>query len=219
MDSITEYLPVWIAIFAIVLILLFLGVSWFKITRRITKIQDICSKRFAEFYFFVNQSTDFSFSNVQTKGSLRIVYDSPMGLSEKYLKYNGSKNMAKALDELISHFDSTKKIKKKPLSGQRLHKLESILTTIYCILLVLGLLLFLPIREGLYLSYKDYTSWATIVALLYSILGGVFAYFSQLDQDIKERLKLSLLITFALALVLLALFCGIQLVHDHVIIR
>ena len=90
---------------AVVLVFVFFIIPGNGLSKKIRKIQDICSERYYEFYMYVGTSTDFEFTKEKTPGSLRILYNTPFGLESKYLSYHGDKKIGKALDELISHFE------------------------------------------------------------------------------------------------------------------
>ena len=87
---------------------------------------------------------------------------------------------------------------------------------IYLTLVLLGLLLFLPIREMLGLSYLQYKSFAGWVALGYAFIGGILMYITSEGEDKKERWFFAVICFCVLAAVLLILFCGAQWIADHV---
>lgn len=96
---------------------------------------------------------------------------------------------------------------------------ERILIICYLIFLIAGLVAFLPIREAVYMSYNNYTQFAGYWAIGYALLAAVLVHLTSRDMEKKEK-RLMTLISFGVSLpVLLLLFFGVQLFHDHVIIH
>lgn len=90
---------------AIVLVIFLFILPGHNLSKKVRKIQDICSEDYWGFDMYVNTSTDFEFSNEKTSGSLKIMYETPFGLQSKYLSYHGTKKLEEAIDELIRHFE------------------------------------------------------------------------------------------------------------------
>ena len=96
---------------------------------------------------------------------------------------------------------------------------EKILWIIYFVLVALGLLLFLPIRDGVYLPYSVYSDWGTLFALGFTIIALPIIWISvRGNSDKKETILFMAIGSIALLFVLLLLFTGIQWIHEHIMI-
>lgn len=93
-------------------------------------------------------------------------------------------------------------------------KKNKALLIIYISLAVVCLLLFLPVREALYLSYNSYRGFGLAIALGLAVIGSLLFYF-QGDKD-SDGIKASLLSFFLLWFVLSILFGGVQFIAEHV---
>ena len=87
---------------------------------------------------------------------------------------------------------------------------------VFLYLYVAGLLLFIPIREALCLSYDSYRDFAGYWILGYSVLGATLMYIGSKNLDRKERWRITLISFLAIGIVSILLFGGIQLIYDSV---
>lgn len=86
----------------------------------------------------------------------------------------------------------------------------------YLGLVVLGLLLFLPVRDALGLKYGLYRDFGCLVALGYSAVGTALLWISELGGDKEDGRRFTLIGAFLITAVMLLLFCGIQWISEHV---
>lgn len=86
----------------------------------------------------------------------------------------------------------------------------------FLFLYVTGLLLFIPIREALHLSYDAYREFAGYWVLGYSVLGAILMYIDGKRLDRKERWKITLISFLIIGIVSILLFGGIQVIYDSV---
>lgn len=98
-----------------------------------------------------------------------------------------------------------------------MEKKEKALVIGYICLLVLGLSLFMPIREAVLLSYNLYNGWWALFALCFTIPIAVTGYVRFFKDGRFARLTISIFTGFMAFIILAVLFGGIQWIYEHAI--
>ena len=86
---------------------------------------------------------------------------------------------------------------------------------IYLSLLAIGLLIFLPVRDALYMSYNMYRDFGFFVALGYTLIGTDIVYISQRKEEKTDRRRFTIIAFLCLLILTILLFCGIQWLYDR----
>ena len=93
--------------------------------------------------------------------------------------------------------------------------MRKVLYISYVCLLILGLFLFLPIREALFLTYSQFCNFGGYLAVCYTLLGTLIVFLLEFKDSKEERGWFTFIAFVLLLTVNLSLFCGAQWIFDH----